>query len=102
MAIPYLVQAVQSNPKLLEAQRELGKALIDQQEYEKALPPLKVISEEEPEDEGIHYLLSAAYRKLGKSEEARFELQKFKELNDKRLERDRQRVERKILRDASQ
>jgi superkiller protein 3 len=102
LAIPYLEQAVQANPELLEAQRELGKALMDQQQYEKALPPLKVVAEEEPEDEGIHYLLSGAYRKLGKSEEARLELERFKELNEKRLERDRQRVERKILRDASQ
>jgi tetratricopeptide (TPR) repeat protein len=102
LAIPYLEKAVQANPMLLEAQRELGKALMDQQLYEKALPPLKVVAEEGPEDEGIHYLLSGAYRKLGKSEEARLELERFKELNEKRLERDRQRVERKILRDASQ
>jgi tetratricopeptide (TPR) repeat protein len=102
LAIPYLEQAVQANPKLLEAQRQLGKALMDQQQYEKALPPLRVVAREEPDDEGIHYLLSAAYRKLGNPEEAKLELEKFKQLNEKRLERDRQRVERKVLRDASQ
>jgi tetratricopeptide (TPR) repeat protein len=99
-AITYLEQAVQANPRLLEAQRQLGKAFMEQHLYDKALEKLLIVAQGEPEDEGIHYLLTTAYRKLGDSEKAKIELQKFNELNQKRLERDRQRVARKILRDA--
>ena len=99
-AIAYLEQAVQANPRLLEAQRQLGKAFMEQQQYDKALEKLLIVAQGEPEDEGIHYLLTTAYRKLGDSEQAKVELRKFNELNQKRLERDRQRVARKILRDA--
>jgi len=99
-AIPYLEQAVLANPRLLEAQRQLGKALVEQQQYDKALEKLLIVADGEPEDEGVHYLLSTVYRKLGDSEKARVELQEFNALNQKRLERDRQRVARKILRDA--
>ena len=102
LAVPYLEQAVQANPGLLEAQRELGKALMDQRQYEKALVRLRIVAQAEPQDEGIHYLLAGAYRKLGNLEEAKVELKRFNELNQERLERDRQRVSRKILRDQSQ
>jgi tetratricopeptide (TPR) repeat protein len=99
-AIPYLEQAVQANPRLLEAQRQLGKALLEQQQYNRALEKLLIVAQGEPEDEGTHYLLATIYRKLGDSEKAKVELQRFNQLNGERLERDRQRVARKILRDS--
>src|SRR5262249_7655205 len=84
-AIPYLERAVQANPRLLEAQRQLGKAFVEQHQYDKAVEKLLIVVEGEPEDEGIHYLLSTTYRKLGDSEKAKVELVKFNELNQKRL-----------------
>ena len=62
-----------------------------------AITALKQVAVSEPDNDRVHYLLSAAYSKQGKREEAQLELATYQRLTRSRLQRTQQDV-----RDASE
>ena len=93
-AIPYLREAVLAQPQFMDAHRYLGKALLQVEQYDEALDHLRLVAQAEPEDDAIHALLANAYRKQGKLEEEKAELELFRQLNQKKLERAQRRVQK--------
>jgi tetratricopeptide (TPR) repeat protein len=92
-AIPHLQEALSAQPQFMEAHRDMGKASVQLERYETALDHFKRVAEAEPEDDTIHVLLANVYRKQGRSDEETAEQRLFQELNRKKLERARQRVQ---------
>jgi tetratricopeptide (TPR) repeat protein len=100
-AIPYLEKAIQANPGMLVAQQDLGKAYMSKEQYQEAIARFNTVAARDPEDEGIHYLLSGAYKKSGRLQEASAELKKFSELRQRKVDRDRKYLDRKIRTDPA-
>ncbi|PYV44838.1 MAG: hypothetical protein DMG06_04830 [Acidobacteria bacterium] len=93
-AIRYLRETVSAQPQFMDAHRYLGKALLQVEQYDEALDHLRLVAQAEPEDDAIHALLASAYRKQGKLEEEKAELELFQELNRKKLERAQRNVQK--------
>ena len=55
--------------------------------YEEAVQHFSQVAAAEPDDDAIHALLASAYRKQGKLAEEMKEMERFQELNQKKLER---------------
>jgi tetratricopeptide (TPR) repeat protein len=55
----------------------LGRALLDQKSFAQAIPELEVASKLAPENAETHLYLEQAYRRVGKTEEARREREEF-------------------------
>jgi tetratricopeptide (TPR) repeat protein len=73
-AIPLLEGALHRKASLVDARRALGKALLDIGKPDQALEHLQRVAGESPDDEQVHFLLSQAYRALGKPAEAAREM----------------------------
>lgn len=89
LALAHLQEAVAGRPQFMDARRLLGKALMELEQYERAIAELKIVARADPDDDAIHGLLATAYRKQGNLEEAKQELKIFQELNQKKLDRAR-------------
>ena len=74
----------ESYPLRIAAQVKLAELLTEIQEHETAVASLEAVVRAEPDHATAHYLLGLAYRVLGKREEARRELNLFKQINDAR------------------
>ncbi|MEE9264553.1 MAG: tetratricopeptide repeat protein, partial [Vicinamibacteria bacterium] len=74
----------ESYPLRIAAQVKLAELLTEIQEHETAAESLEAVIRAEPDHATAHYLLGLAYRVLGKREEARSELNLFKQINDAR------------------
>ena len=74
----------ESYPLRIAAQVRLAGLLSEFQEHEAAAESLEAVIRAEPDHATAHYLLGLAYRALGKREEARSELNLFKQINDAR------------------
>ena len=96
LAIPYLERAIQANPGSLVAQQELGKAYLSLGRNQEAIERFKVVAVADPQDDSIHYILAGAYKKAGQIAEANAELKIFGQLRQKKAERDRLYLEKKI------
>jgi tetratricopeptide (TPR) repeat protein len=96
LAIPFLERATQATPSLLAAQQELGKAYLSLGRNQEAIERFKVVAVADPQDDAIHYILAGAYKKAGQIAEANAELKIFGQLRQKKAERDRLYLERKI------
>lgn len=77
--IPFLKKAVESDPTILEAQRDLARAYLQGGQAEKAFPHLKAALPID-EDGSLYYQLAQAYRKTGQKELEREMLRKFREI----------------------
>ncbi len=88
-AIPLLKQYLAAQPDALAAHADLGRAYLHLGQYENAAIELARAAES---DEGgeIHYQLSIALRKLGRTEEADSAMKKSTEIRDAQLRRERQ------------
>jgi tetratricopeptide (TPR) repeat protein len=78
-------QAVKLQPDDPEACYELGKMLLSRNETEKAVQQLEHAVQFDPTNAVIHFRLSTAYRKLGRTVDAEREVQqyhKYKDLKD--------------------
>jgi Flp pilus assembly protein TadD len=93
-AIPHLQETVSALPQFMEAHRDLGKALLQLGEFDKAVEHFRLVAHAEPEDDAIHSLLASAYRKQGKLAEQEAELKLFRQLNQKKLERAQRRMKK--------
>jgi tetratricopeptide (TPR) repeat protein len=79
-------KAVQLQPADADAKLGLAKALLEMDEPDKALPLLEASVQLEPTNANAHYRLATLYRKLGRTDDARREVElykKYKDLKDK-------------------
>ena len=86
-SISHLKQALAANSGLIAARLELGRALMARERYQEAVSEFEMYAQADAENDRIHYLLGNAYKKLGRTAEAQSEMRKFRELNQRRLER---------------
>jgi tetratricopeptide (TPR) repeat protein len=73
-AVPFLEAAVRNDPDMLDARRELGKALRHTGRLREALRELRVVAARRPQDGSVHAQLALVYRALGQPERAKEEL----------------------------
>lgn len=79
-------KAVALQPADANAKLGLAKVLIDMNQSDKALPLLQASEQLEPTDSTVHYRLATLYRKSGRMDDARREVElykKYKDLKDK-------------------
>jgi len=79
-------QAVALRPTDTDAQLGLAKTLIEMEQQDKALPVLEKAVQLEPTNAIAHYRLGMLYRKLGRDEDAKREVEsykKYKEMKEK-------------------
>jgi tetratricopeptide (TPR) repeat protein len=86
-AIPHLQQAFEAKVSVTDVHRDLGKAFVQLGRYDEAVQHFSQVAAADPEDDAIHALLASAYRKQGKLAEEMKEMERFQELNQKKLER---------------
>ena len=77
----------------MDLHRDFGKAWLQLGEAEKALEQFRIVAKAEPEDDTIHTLMASAYRHQGRTKEETEELELFKSLNQKKLERAQKNVQ---------
>ncbi len=88
-ALPYLQKAIRQKPDLGGAIEDLGKLYVEINENERALPYLNKVVQMDPSEPTPHYLLSRAYRHMGKAAESQAEMAKFEKLKREQGERRR-------------
>ncbi len=79
-------KAVALQPGDAIAQLGLAKALIEMNQQDKALPLLELSAQLEPTNATVHYRLATLYRKMGRPDDAKREVelyQKFKDMKEK-------------------
>jgi Flp pilus assembly protein TadD len=74
-AVAYLREATADEKTLLEAHRELGKALRLSHEFQEALKELQFVESQRPNDISVHAQLAAVYKDMGDRERARQEME---------------------------
>jgi Flp pilus assembly protein TadD len=74
-AVAYLREATADDKTLLEAHRELGKALRLSHNFQEAVKELQFVASERPNDTMVHAQLAAVYRDMGNRERARQEME---------------------------
>jgi Flp pilus assembly protein TadD len=82
-----LEKAIQQKPDLGQAYRDLGRACIQTEDFERAVSYLKKVIQLSPEEPSAHYLLAQAYQKLGRKTEQMAELELFQKLKKAEQER---------------
>lgn len=76
------LKAVALQPGDASAKLDLAKALIEMNQEDKALPLLEASEQLEPTDDVVHYRLATLYHKLGRTEDARREVELYKNYKD--------------------
>lgn len=84
-AVDYLERAVKEDPRSIPARLDLGRALGQAGDHARALELLSAVAAEAPEDERVHYLLAQSLQKLGRTEEAKKEMEKHQAVHEKIL-----------------
>jgi tetratricopeptide (TPR) repeat protein len=85
-AIQHFSQAVKNDPDFADAMVELGRALVSADRAAEAVPPLERAVKLQPANPGAHYLLSTAYRRVGRDEDAKREMAAFQQAQAKARE----------------
>lgn len=75
-------KAVALQPADAGAKLGLAKALLEMNREDKALPLLESSEQLEPTDDVVHYRLATLYRKMGRTEDARREVELYKKYKD--------------------
>ncbi len=81
-ALEHLRASLKLDPSNPEAHYYLGRLFLQQQKYQDALAELKVAEGLRPEMAKIHYALGRVYQKLGRTEEAAKENERFRYLKE--------------------
>jgi len=79
-------KAVELQPSDADAKLGLAKALLEMDKPDKALPLLEASVQLEPTNSNAHYRLATLYRKMGRTDDARREVElykKYKDMKDK-------------------
>jgi tetratricopeptide (TPR) repeat protein len=79
-AVPYLEKALALDPGLVEAHRALGRALVFEKHYARAVKEFLAVAAAEPSDHTIHAVLASTYRLMGRLEDAKRESRRSEEL----------------------
>src|SRR5712692_547677 len=87
-AVPFLEQAVDAMSESTEARRELGKAYRNLGRTADARKQWEAVAKARPDDDQVHYLLGNLYRQLGDADRARRELQRHREILERRQKRE--------------
>jgi tetratricopeptide (TPR) repeat protein len=80
-ALADIDKALKICPHLIQARSDRGRALIRLNRYSEALTELETVAAATPDDPTVHFLLSQAYRGLGKTKEAQAETETFGRLD---------------------
>jgi len=86
-AVAFLEQAVDAMPESTEARRELGKAYQKLGRLADARRQWEAVAEARPDDDQIHYLLGNLYRRMGLEDRGREELNRHREILQRRQKR---------------
>ena len=86
-AIPLLEQYLAAQPDALAARADLGRAYVHLGQYKNAVVELTKAAEADERGD-IHYQLSIALRKLGRTQEADAALKRSTEIRESRLSRE--------------
>ncbi len=78
-AIELLAEAVRARPELLDARRDLARALVRDGRLEDGIAVYEALLEESTSDPGLHALLAAAYRRAGRVAEAKEQAERARE-----------------------
>ena len=81
-ALAELDKALALCPDLPEAHEDRGRALLKLERYEDAAKDLQIAATADPTEPRSHFLLSQAYRALGRTQEAQAEMRTFSKLQD--------------------
>jgi tetratricopeptide (TPR) repeat protein len=95
-ALEVLGRGVHLDPDLPQLVLAYGRALLRTGDTEKAITQFRRVVEVAPEEDSVHYLLAAAYRRLGRNNESKTELSRFQELAGKKSEQ-RQETARGLI-----
>jgi predicted Zn-dependent protease len=79
-ALRYARQSVSADPSSASSRVMLGKVLISAGEFDEGIVELRIATKLEPNHAAPHYLLSQAYRKIGRSGDAAREQETFLQL----------------------
>lgn len=79
-ALPPLDSAVTACPDLMQARVDRANVLLKLDQPQKALDDLQPAAQGNPREPSIHFLLSRAYKALGRDDQARSELQSYGKL----------------------
>jgi tetratricopeptide (TPR) repeat protein len=89
-ALVELNQALKQCPELVQAHLDRARALVKLGNFGEALPDLKIAEAANPDDPSIHFLLSTVYRNQGNASEAKAEIQRYGQLQQKATEKSTQ------------
>lgn len=81
-ALSRLDKALATCPNLSEARADRGRALIRLNRNEEAVKELQIAERASPDNAVIHFHLAQAYKALGRTQEAKAEMQLFAQLED--------------------
>jgi len=87
-AVVFLEQAVDAMSESTEARRELGKAYRSLGRTADARTQWEAVAKTRPDDDQVHYLLGNLYRQLGDADRARRELNRHREILERRRKRE--------------
>ena len=76
----HLLESLRQKPDLVEARLAIERIYFADGQFEKALEQMRTVVRLAPADPTPHYRMSMLYRRLGKAEEARRELEEFQRL----------------------
>ncbi len=81
-ALAELDKALALCPDLPEAHEDRGRALLKLERYQDAAKDLQIAATADPTEPRPHFLLSQAYRALGRTQQAQAEMRTFSKLQD--------------------
>jgi tetratricopeptide (TPR) repeat protein len=79
-AMAYLQRALEQKPDLGQAHRDLARAFSDKGDLTGAMEHLNKVIELAPDEPAVHYRLALLYKRLGRTQEERAEMEKFQKL----------------------
>jgi tetratricopeptide (TPR) repeat protein len=85
-AVTHLEETLRIRPELTAALLPLAQAYIAKQSFDHAITVLRRYEKADPANDRVHYLLANALRRVGRTQEADVEMQKFQELSRRRHE----------------
>ena len=89
-AVPLLRRALQADPGSMAAKMALGQALLDNGEVARALPLLEAAAQADPSFRRVQFLLSRAYKAVGRTQDARKALDRYRALPSPEDDEERQ------------
>jgi len=79
-ALPHLNKAIEQCPSLMQARVDRANALLKLNQPEKAIDDLQIAERDSPKEPSIHFLLSRAYKAIGKADQAKIEIETYGQL----------------------